>query len=537
MLRERLFYILIFFVAALPTARPIGGQKPSPVSLEPKAHPNHYILLVDASGSTVESRRKAESYRRALGQLAERLYGKGFGDSVPPYDPEQDFLTLLHFGVVDSGDAASAYQRLRRYDLLTHLVHPRFVRRPGVKQDELEDALYPDRHFRLTVLRWADALALSASVPPAGPPSEGQRTFLIKVYDGIPNEGTLSGEVDLVRRWGDPTGFQVAAKRVEAVENAYSFPERQAEEVRAHSDAPPVFVAAHEVLPRQQEAWTRELTAMEPFTRAEFTWVDESREGATGRLALELAPALVRLLAGTPAALEVTGTSLSGSASWKEASRPAVAVPAVYAGRLPCEARPVKVRLSASPRRSDPLLGASTFEYFASRSVLAPAPYRCSVPHRVKQASMTALSVVLLTLLAFVVCFRRFSTLLQAKLPGMGRLVRLQWDRPIEHRTSLAVNPGSQFLRLHLPHFLVQALVYWGAVVRVSGPAAPALRWSHDTGPEPVRLPVRKRTLSLLWKDGEPAAESVEISFDIGPRVARLCLGRTPASPQGGSEA
>ncbi|HSG39961.1 MAG TPA: hypothetical protein VLE27_10020, partial [Thermoanaerobaculia bacterium] len=123
---------------------------------------------------------------------------------------------------------------------------------------------------------------------------------------------------------------------------------------------------------------------------------------------------------------------------------------------------------------------------------------------------------------------RTFGTPLWAKLPGLGRLVGLGWDGPIEHRVTLAVNPGKQFVRIHLPPYIIQLLSYYGSVLSVDGPAAAGLRWNHQTDLTSVRLPVRARTLSLLWTDRARDDSWVEITFKAGSRAARLRLGCNP---------
>lgn len=484
-----------------------------------RMHPNHYILVVDASGSTVKDREKQERYYATLALVVEQLYAEGFG-SIPPYDPELDVLTLHHFGIVQ-GDASSAYLRLRDYDLSKALIHPRFVRSAGIARGALESAIRPDSFYRLTALRWANALALSASGPQTLR-AESNRTFLIKIYDGIPNNGTLTGEIELFRRWGQRESFEKVSRRVEKIEEAYELIEAFTVDIPPDAVAP-VFVAAYVVQSRAQAIWEAGLRRAASIPKPRLGWQREEGHYASGVLSLEAAPELARLL-GTPARVEIIGPSFSGSATWDPALPSTVSF--TRDSRFSCAILPVTLTVTATPRHTDSLLGVSSYNFAVTHELMAPRPTRCDLPHLLGRAGLLVLALGSGGFIGFVLFFRRFGNLLRAKLPGIGGLVRLRWVEPIEYRTSLAVNPGSQFVRFHLPPYLIQSLLYRNAYMRVDGPGASGLRWNHANDLDPIRLPVRSRTLSLIWRDTASEPDWVEVSLDIGSRVARLRLGR-----------
>src|SRR5262245_44456670 len=94
--KRRTSLVMRSFVLLSPSAADLRGQEPA---LRHPEHPNHYVVLVDSSGSAVSPRTKREIFERTLTQeLIPRLYEGGFGEVVPAFSPDRDLLTLLHFG-------------------------------------------------------------------------------------------------------------------------------------------------------------------------------------------------------------------------------------------------------------------------------------------------------------------------------------------------------------------------------------------------------------------------------------------------------
>jgi hypothetical protein len=486
-------------------------------------HPNHFIFLVDASGSTASNRRKALLYRRALSTAADLLFA-GAGAAVPAFDPARDRITLHHFGIVDQGEASTAYLRLRQYDLASALIHPQFLHRGAVTHEELASALFPRVFYRLTISHWAEELALDASRPKT-PDLVAERTFLWKIDDRSPNEGSPEQEEEFVHSWGERTSYQAARARVEAVRRGYEWP-KVLERTVQDGPAATVFLAVYEVKPRLRDDWERRLAHLQPFSAARLRWTSEEAQRAGGELAVSLASELPRLLAGASATLEAAGSGLRGARSWRLAEGPAMTLAVERPGRLPCAPQPVDIALRAAPRLGDALVGTAIYDYVARQALLAPPPGRCGLLRRLAMTTLWALAGAVVLLAALAVVLRSFATPLWAKLPGMSRLVALGWGGPVEQRSTLTVNPGSQLVRFHLPPFLVQLLAYPGAKLRVQGPVAGSLRWSHSDGTAPVQLPLRARTVSLLWRTDAIAGDGwTEISLTTGSRMARLILG------------
>jgi hypothetical protein len=500
------------------------------VTLQAHDHPSHFILLVDASGSTATPR-AAASFRAALARATEGLFEHGFGEPVPLFRPDQDLLTLLDFGIVEGSDASTAYRRLANYDVLTQLVHPVWVRRSNVSQEELERAIHPSTHYRLTLMNWVTQLALYSARADSGR-SPAERTFLIKVQDGNPNQGTLGGEIDLVKAWGRKGAYDEVERRVLQIASGYSLKNVLTLPVRAADGGEPIFLSVDEVLSTDQEAWRGALRKVDPFTPVRWLWSDESSSGGEGQLQLEVGEELSRLLQEAGATIDVRAPSLQGHAFWKQDHGRSVTVAVKSTTALTCAATPVEIVLDASPRRTDGILGTTVYDYQVTIPFMAPPPGRCEAPRVAGRWALYLLIAGTAFLAIFVLVFRRFKTLVRVKLPGKGKLVKLRWDGPVLHRAALTVNPGSQFVRFHLPAYLVQALVYRHAVLTVRGAAAEELEWNHPDGGGTVRLPIAARTVSLLWKEKAREADWAEVIFDIGSRRTSVQLGHVPARDQ-----
>src|SRR5438309_10864158 len=60
-------------------------------------HPSHFILLIDASGSTIASKSRRERYRAVLLQhVLPQLFSGTRSAGIPPFDPRQDFVSVFH---------------------------------------------------------------------------------------------------------------------------------------------------------------------------------------------------------------------------------------------------------------------------------------------------------------------------------------------------------------------------------------------------------------------------------------------------------
>jgi len=74
----------------------LAGRSVRGQTLKPSSHPNHYIILIDSSGSMVSSGEKKSAFVGALYQsLLQKLYQGGFGETIPTYLPDQDYMTFI----------------------------------------------------------------------------------------------------------------------------------------------------------------------------------------------------------------------------------------------------------------------------------------------------------------------------------------------------------------------------------------------------------------------------------------------------------
>src|ERR1051325_3029280 len=99
----RLLYFLFYIISWLILNLFLTSITTYAQFVNPIDHPNHYILLIDASGSAMPKRNgvKKEAFEKAvLRTLPMEIFENGFKKQIPLYDPQQDYLTLLHFGII-----------------------------------------------------------------------------------------------------------------------------------------------------------------------------------------------------------------------------------------------------------------------------------------------------------------------------------------------------------------------------------------------------------------------------------------------------
>src|SRR4051812_39511305 len=73
------------------------------------AGPNHFIVLVDSSGSMSRGGARVAETQRARKRLTAALFGRKGLQNLPKYDPAKDLLTVHEFGIDESTEASHAY--------------------------------------------------------------------------------------------------------------------------------------------------------------------------------------------------------------------------------------------------------------------------------------------------------------------------------------------------------------------------------------------------------------------------------------------
>lgn len=494
-------------------------------SLQPQPHPNHFIVLVDASGSTGDNAAKRAVFEKALNdRLIPGLYRNGFGAVVPPLDPQQDALTLHHFGVV-TGDAVTAYTRLKEYDLSSDFIHTIRLRQGRIEAAALRELLPPSQTYNYTILAWAKQLALLRSNP-TNPDEVSHRTFMIVVHDGLSNEGSPEGEAEAVRRHS-PDNFRKVKPMVTAVDREYIFSDGQghpgpawADEVRGATGS--VFVEAYEVLSAADAAWTAEGLRLRPFEDLQLRWDEESGARPSGILSSELSDEFKKWMSEAAAADVSFGARADGEVTTGSASE----VPVVFRGPLACEARPFEGTLRVTLRRADPLLGVRWLEYEHAQGVSAPFPQSCTAAFYVKLVITVLLCLAAAALLAYYFYFRLRGSHLLIEIPGTLRPLRLPRRGRLDGTAPVLPQSGLEALSLKLPGQFRQSLFYRKASVTLSaeGAGESPLAWAAADGPTHVDLPLAGGSVPAHWRQLPAAPITIKVSFRQGRQSSEVRL-------------
>jgi hypothetical protein len=260
--------VMLSFVLLSLEASDLCGQEPV---LRHPEHPNHYVVLVDSSGSAVSPRTKREIFQNTLTQeLIPRLYDGGFGEVVPPFSPDRDLLTLLHFGVV-TGPSRDAYLRLHEYDLLEQTIHPSRVRARGVRREDLALWILPRDVYQFSFLSWVPQLAL-VRLHSVGGSFEANRTFLLMVHDGQPNDHTMLAEHRSIEQFSDEGSYAKAEEAVAGIQRLYLLSNGKGSGEPAWSLPAskrdrryPIFLEAYEVVAQADGERERGAAGLRPF--------------------------------------------------------------------------------------------------------------------------------------------------------------------------------------------------------------------------------------------------------------------------------
>lgn len=496
-------------------------------TLQPQAHPNHYIVLVDASGSTIETEEKKRLYEKALGErLLTRLYRDGFGPMVPPYDPRQDRLTLHHFGVA-TGDKATAYARLKNYDLSSDFIHPALVRQGGIEAAALRPMLFPTQSYNYTILAWAKQLALYSSRP-AGSGEISQRTFIVTVHDGLSNEGSPEGEAEIVRRHSQHN-FQKVKPMVSAIDHDYLFTDSRgesgpawAEEIRdeAHAGVAPFFLEVYEVIPSADAEWWAKGKQLRPLSDVRLKWTEESGEQPAGMLKGSLSKEFLSWMG----AAEEAKVSLGGGLDAKETFLEGLEVPVSFRGALTCRPREFEAALRVSLWRSDKLLGRRALDYTHTQGVTAPAPMRCTTLYVVSLGLGVLLAALFLAALTYYLYYRFRGSLIEIEVPGTMTPVRLERRGRVEGQAPVLPQEGLEALSLRLPSRL-QKLLYRKATVTLGTESGEEmLGWATANGTSRLSLAQADGVIPAYWRRLPTTPTEVIISFRQGRQSAEVRL-------------
>lgn len=499
-----------------------------PVQLENKKHPNHYILLIDATGSTVDQNPKVGKYKDLLSNtLMEALYEKGVGGFIPVYDPEVDYLSLFHFGVVKEEN--QPYKFLENYDLPGDYIHSQFTRESQVFRTVLVPSLWPEQFYRLTLLLWSKKLALATLLDKPFD-MENNRTFMIVVHDGIVNNGIPEAEIEMARSWGGEEKIPEVEKLIQQVDKSYIFSSGRDKNGKPvtkvfRENHGTYFIEGYEVLSKEQLQMEEELNTTPPFVSTALEWVKETGANPQGRVEVTYDRGFLDLLKASP-----TSTSLTfrhRETQWEHQEEPKTAMDFLVIMDEPLGCQPLDCRLSldVTLNTADPLLGKREFYYHYDRPVKTPVPFKCKAGY-VIQWGLVILAVIIFLLLAYKFCyFRYFTTQIRIKFPSLGIPVTIKRTGGRLARTPIHPTQGGIAFWIMLPKKWRQKIFYKDARIDLDPGGDHCFYLLHNSKKlNVIHLPINERKIGIYWEKIESEPVKRKIVFSQGKQNVEITL-------------
>jgi hypothetical protein len=502
--------VLLFVICMSFVGR--GSEQPR---VEPPPHPNHYILVIDASGSTAKELKKAIYQKALLEILPQHLYSEGFGAEIPPYNLNEDYLTLHHFGVV-TGGGASPDEIIKHYNLSTDFIHPSVVFRKGVSSDELKARLLPPTLYQYTLLSWAKQIALHESRPPRKD-DIAHRVFIIFVHDGELNGPSVKEEIKAFER--DNQTFDQAYKLVQHIDSEYQFTDgrggdRRAwvQELNAGESRGRVLIEAYEVISIARNRWEAAGREFRPVRDLKIIWAQDTGEAPEGVLSATLDEGF-RSWADTAKGSEF---SLAVEGGGRTIAGRGLNLPFISTGALSCDGRNFDATLNAALWQEDALLGRRMVNYTYPQVVVAPPPTRCLVSFYVWWGVKLLLLVAVAAALAYYLYYRLYATPLAIEIPGtlvpipLGRRGRVEAAAPVVPQSEL------EALTLKLPGAFKQYLFCRGATVSLECTDGAMVTWAGRDGDTQLRLPLARDYMHARWNKLPAEPSLITVKFRHG---------------------
>ena len=508
---------------------------------------NHFILLIDASGSVRDTGGYAAFLRN---DIVPRLYEGRIGDKIPAFDPQRDVLTLLHFGIcpIDECPLATAYRYLANYRLTTDFVHAAFIRRENLTEQQLRTRIKPTRYYRYTALSWAEPMALwIARAPEDAAEDVARRTFLLAVTDGQPNEHTPQREIRMLQQRGDPASVRETEHRVEAVGAAYLFSDGEGRAGVAHhvlypnAEDPAYFLEAYAVLTQEALAWKAQAAALERPFQLKFSWTTESGEQPEGVLRATLSRTLRKLIGpdAGPARVDFAYEDSTRAAAFDPGET--LRIPVTVPGRVGRAARTYTARLRVSTALPDSLLGRQAVVHtFPVQTVLTPPATIYTIAYWTPRLMVLLGLMALAALVGYCAYYRFVTTHLEIELPGKLKRLRLKRRSRAHHVAFSSPQEGLPALTVHASRWMrLFAPLYSGATVSLSvdGQAGAVAHWQTPDG-RATELDAVFKEANAFWDRIETAPTDVTLRFRQGSQESIVTVSYPPgAKRQIGKEA
>jgi hypothetical protein len=513
------------------------NQKIVPQRIKIPDHPNHYVLLIDSSASAVSNSVKFQKYKEILTiTLIQHLYHDGFEGSIPRFVPDEDILTLMHFGIVPKG-YSEPYRYLKNYDLLTDFTQTIMVRQRGVSQNRLKETIFPEEYPRLTILAWAKPLALNKLLKDhfTGPCS---RVFLIMVHDGIVNDGTLKDEITMAENWSNQEKLAEVKTALGFINENYMFSNGKGEPGTTWTDritvqGQPYFIEVYEVVSKKQLEWESQLKKFNPFSGFTFSWERERGENPAGILNVNISGSFLDVMNKSGSTVSACLTFICRNDREQSQLRlsPLMKFPVTLSSSLPCESLNCRVVIDISVPQQDALLGQRTLHYHAEAedAVKTPIPISCTVMYWVRTIAIILGIVFFSILLAwtliwmYIYCHRK--THIKIKFPGLSFPIQIKRNADMQGETPVHPTKSMPAFTLLLPGWFKQHLLYSRVTISLDDSNQNRLYWQNGSKKTTViKLPVKTKKINAWWNSVPPAPTDIIINFSQGNQKSKIQL-------------
>jgi hypothetical protein len=475
--------------------------------------PNHYIVLVDASGSVFANAARTKAFRRASQTLLHNLYVAGFDNQAPAFRNGVDYLSVYHFGIVQ-GDVANAYRRLRNKDFAREYMHPLVEAQRRVSPDWLASRLQKPVTYNYTAYSWAKPFGLWKARSRAHDLRIG-RTFVVVLTDTLPNGGTLNDEIIEIERWIQNTRLVQQERQLRhRVSERYYFGTAEGmeglawERVLRVSDDFHVVTEVFEVFAKERETARNQSSYLLPLAPTQFKWLVDRPRRPVAELEIRFTDEFSHWLQGSHAlTLSITAEfeSHSWHTVWDGLGAPHLRLP--FADAAPRAGSAGKLIVQAVREEPDPWLGRSTTRYSWEQPLTMERR-----PHDTLAALLLPLGEAMgLVLLAVCVYNVRWAQHLKFSVPGLGKARPLPRDSGATIHCPIAPLLNAVALEALLPPTWKQVLFCRGETVRIRSRNGGDVRWRigrnlHDT----LVLPLERKRVAAYWvglPEGEGGVE------------------------------
>ncbi len=481
--------------------------------------PNHYIVLVDASGSTKKDDRTRAAFSQAGRLLARKLYRERLG-AIPSVRPGTDYVSLYYFGIV-RGDAATAWKRLGHCDFSNEYLHKAVSASKTTSEWWLIKHLVSEPSYNYSLCSWARQLGLWKVGSVVNGCLVGH-TYIIVLTDAVPNGGSVWDEAIQVEERCNAQNVKWLRNVFHTMNQNYYLgrPDRTPglSFIWKHhvGDGGAIFIEAFEAFSINRNDAERSALSVNPIDPARhptFLWTKDTAKNPEGQLRLWFSPEFRRFVSSSQqCVLQVQYKSEGQAWDSTQGLDDAAFIPVSFDGKAQ-PGTPGWLTITAKRLESDKLLG------------IRPAQYTWTMEYPItnREPWHQRIWPVVLVLTAMAGCGwfvynLFFVNHIHYTLPGLGGF------RPLKQAKTghiLFQKPDWRyaFSTVELPSTATQAIFCRGDKLVLQSQTG-TLVW-RELGEAEAHLPLGVTTLTAVWDGDEPT----EVMQEYSLRYIRKILG------------